>query len=97
MEVLKVTGKCYPVPMIGACLASVLRAAFAATPVPARVTTKSAGSILAWVNSNTDSSVGAKRRLRQKTAAPVAPQAPAASSSSSSVSSVGVALADAAL
>eukprot|EP00969_Alexandrium_andersonii_P245067 10829704-Alexandrium_andersonii.AAC.1 len=70
--------------MIGACLASVPRAAFATPPAPARVTTKSAGSSVAWVNSNADSSFGAKRRLRQKTAAPVALQAPAASSSGTS-------------
>ena len=45
-EVLKVTGNCYPVPMIGACLASVVHAAFAMSPVPAETKTQSQGSIL---------------------------------------------------
>ena len=65
-EVLKVTGNCYTVPMIGVCLASVLHAAFVADPVPSHVKTKSAhgGSIVAWLLR----AAVPKKRLHQKTA-----------------------------
>ena len=60
-EVLKVTGNCYPVPMIGVCLANVVHAAFATSPVPAETKTKSQGSIVAW--SKAEGPGGSKQRI----------------------------------